>query len=110
MNIELSQKTVRMFKRVMLPIAQEGVISLPEYHEAISQLTNLANNGNLKPLVLPKLIDQKEAATMLGIAYSNFKKLESEGVFPFQRRMVGSAVRYRNTDIIDYILAENEGE
>ena len=42
---------------------------------------------------------------MLGISHSNFKKLEAEGAFPFKRKMVGSAVRYRNTDVIDYIIS-----
>ena len=87
----------------MRPIAEEGIISLPEYHEAISQLTSLAEHGRLKPVIVPNLIDQKEAAEMLGIGHSNFKRLESEGSFPFKRKMVGSAVRYRNTDIIEYI-------
>lgn len=45
---------------------------------------------------------------MLGISHSNFKKLEAEGAFPFKRRMVGSAVRYKNTDILDFILASEE--
>jgi len=45
---------------------------------------------------------------MLGIGYSNFKKLEAEGAFPFQRKMVGSSVRYRNIDVIDYICSAPE--
>ncbi len=102
-NIEITQKTVRMFKRVMRPIAEEGIIALAEYNEAIAQLTSLSERGALKPVIMPKLIDQREAAEMLGIGYSNFKKQESEGAFPFKRKMVGSAIRYRNTDIIEYI-------
>lgn len=106
-EIRISLETVRMFKRIMRPIAEEGIVPLPEYNEAISQLTSLAEHGQLKPVVIPKLIDQKEAAEMLGIGYSNFKRLESEGAFPFKRKMVGSAVRYRNTDVIDYIVSSN---
>ena len=34
-EIQISLETVRMFKRIMRPIAEEGIISLPEYHEAI---------------------------------------------------------------------------
>lgn len=102
-TIQISMQTVRYFKRIMRPIAEDGIIPLPEYHEAISQLTNLAEHGALKPVIIPKLIDQREAAEMFGISHSNFKKLEAEGAFPFQRKMVGSAVRYRNTEIIDYI-------
>ena len=105
-NIAITMKTVRMFKRIMRPIAEEGIISLAEYNEAISQLTSLAEHGILKPNVIPKLISQQETAEMLGIGYSNFKRMESAGMFPFQRKMVGSSVRYRNTDVIDYILSE----
>ena len=107
-DIQISMQTVRYFKRIMRPIAEDGIIPLPEYHEAISQLTSLAEHGTPKPLVVPKLVDQREAAEMLCISHSNFKKLEAEGAFPFKRRMVGSAVRYKNTDILDFILASEE--
>lgn len=107
---QISMQTVRYFKRIMRPIAEDGIIPLPEYHEAISQLTSLAEHGTLKPTIVPKLIDQREAAEMLGIGLSNFKKLEGEGAFPFKRKMVGSAVRYRNTDIIDYIVSSEDGK
>ena len=59
---------------------------------------------------MPKLIDQKEAAEMLGIGFSNFKKLEKSNAFPCKRRMVGTSVRYRNTDIIKFILSEDTSE
>ena len=107
---QISMQTVRCFKRIMRPLAEDGIIPLPEYHEVISQLTSLAEHGILKPTVVPKLIDQREAAEMLGISHSNFKKLEAEGAFPFHRKMVGSAVRYRNTDIIDYIVSSEDGK
>ena len=107
MNHTITLNTVRYFKRIMRPLAEDGIIPLPEYHEAISQLTSLAEHGPLKPTVVPKLIDQREAAEMLGIGLSNFKKLEGEGAFPFKRKMVGSSVRYRNTDILDFILASD---
>ena len=108
MNHMITLNTVRYFKRIMRPLAEDGIIPLPEYHEAISQLTSLAEHGIPKPTVVPKLIDQREAAEMLGIGLSNFKKLESEGAFPFKRKMVGSSVRYRNTDIIDYIVSSED--
>ena len=102
-EIRISMTTVRFFKRIMRPIAEEGIISLPEYNEAISQLTSLAEHGVPKPVVTPKLLHQREVAEMLNISHSNFKKLEAEGAFPFKRKMVGSAVRYRNTDVLNYI-------
>ena len=102
-EIRISMNTVRFFKRIMRPVAEEGIISLPEYNEAISQLTSLAEHGVPKPVVTPKLLDQREVAEMLNISHSNFKKLEVVGAFPFKRKMVGSAVRYRNTDVLNYI-------
>lgn len=109
-NINITMKTVRFFKRIMRPVAEEGIIPLAEYNEAISQLTSLAEHGTPKPTVIPKLLDQRQVAEMLGIGLSNFKKLESDGAFPFKRRMVGSSVRYRNTDVVDYICASGEAD
>ena len=74
-EIRISMNTVRFFKRIMRPVAEEGIISLPEYNEAISQLTSLAEHGVPKPVVTPKLLDQREVAEMLNISHSNFKKL-----------------------------------
>ena len=109
-KIDISMKTVRFFKRIMRPIAEEGIIPLAEYNEAISQLTSLAEHGTPRPAVIPKLLDQREVAEMLGIGLSNFKKLEAEGAFPFKRKMVGSSVRYRNTDVVDYICTSGEAD
>ncbi len=109
-EIKITENTVRLIRRILRPIAEEGVIPLPEYNEVVSQLTSLAEHGTLKPAILPKLIDQREAAEMLGISHSNFKKLEAEGVFPFPRKMVGSAVRYRNTEIMDYVLLSDKSD
>ena len=102
----ITMNTVRYFKRIMRPLAEDGIIPLPEYNEAISQLTSLAEHGCRKPAILPKLVDQRQAAEMLGIGLSNFKKIEASGAFPFKRKMVGSSVRYRNTDIYDYICSD----
>ena len=107
-EISISMETVRMFRRIMRPIAETGIIPLAEYNECISQLTSLAEHGNLKPIITPRLIDQKSAAELLGIGLSNFKRLEADGAFSFKRKMVGSSVRYRNTDVINYIYSTEE--
>ena len=107
-EISISMETVRMFRRIMRPIAETGIISLAEYNECISQLTSLAEHGILKPIITPRLIDQKSAAELLGIGLSNFKRLEADGAFSFKRKLVGSSVRYRNTDVIAYICSNNE--
>jgi predicted DNA-binding transcriptional regulator AlpA len=91
----------------MKPLVEEGVILVSEEQTIHANLKHLANKGRLMPPVVPKLVNQREAAEMLGLGYSNFKKLEKENVFPFCRLMVGSSVRYRNTDIIEYIMADN---
>ena len=105
---EISMKTVRMFRRIMRPVAEEGIIPLSEYNEAVSQLTSLAEHGTPKPTIIPRLITQQQVAELLGIGLSNFKK--NEGMFPFKRKMVGSSVRYRNTDVFQFISAEEVGE
>jgi len=104
-NIRL--KTVKLLGRIMQPLAEEGVISVPEMNQILSNLKHLANKGELLPPVQPRLIDQREASEMLGISLANFKKLEKEGAFSFQRRPLGAAVRYRLLDVITFIMAKD---
>ena len=106
-NSMLRPKTVKLIGRIMKPLVEEGVILVSEEQIVSANLRNLANKDRLMPVVVPKLINQREAAEMLGLGYSNFKKLEKEKAFPFNRRMVGSSVRYRNIDIVEYIMADN---
>lgn len=104
MKHPIRPRTVKLVSRVLKPFVEEGVILVSEEQEMLKNLRHLAEKGSLAPAVVPKLIDQRQAAVMLGIGYSNFKKLEKDSVFIFKRRMVGSAVRYRNTDVIDFII------
>ncbi len=74
-------------------------------------------SGEPLQVIKPKLLTPQEAAEMLAISYSQFRALEKEGAFPFRRKLVGNkTVRYRNTDIYDYINApdiqekQTEGE
>ena len=96
--------TVKLVGRLLSPIVERGVISQPEYNELMANLRHLSQKGELIPDILPKLIDQKQAAELLGVSFSHFRNLERDGTFPFRRRMVGTAVRYRNTDVIQYLL------
>jgi len=100
-------KTVKLLAKFIKPLTQEGVILVSEEQEILKNLRHLAEKCSLAPAVVPKLIDPKTAADLLGIGYSNFKKLEKDGIFPFSRKMVGAAIRYRNTDILDYIITDN---
>ena len=98
-------QTVKMIGRLLSVLVDTGVVSQPEYNEVMSNLRHLAQKGEMLPNVIPQLVDQKEAAEMLGISFPHFRNLERAGYFSFKRRMVGTAVRYRNTDIVNYILA-----
>lgn len=104
----LRKRTVKLVKRFITPLTDEGLITVAEEKIIFTNLKHLADKGELKPVIIPKLINQKEAAEMLGIGHSNFKKLEAENKFPFKRKMVVSAVRYRNTDIIDFIMSNED--
>jgi predicted DNA-binding transcriptional regulator AlpA len=107
-NNLISTRTVKLIARIIKPFVEENIIIASEEQEILRNLRHLATKGSLAPAVEPRLIDQKQAAEMLGLSHSNFKKLEKENAFWFNRKMVGSAVRYRNIDVINYIMAEDE--
>ena len=106
MNHPIRPRTVKLINKLIQPLVDEGIILVPEAQEIAAQLKHLSEKGEPMPSVMPKLIDQTAAAEILGISLANFKKLEREDAFTFQRRMVGSAVRYRNTDLVKFIMAE----
>ena len=106
MSAPIRKTTVDLIAKLLHPLAETGVLSIPEEREIVAQLRNLAKTGELLPTVIPKLIGQPEVAAMLGISLANFKKMERNGVLPFPRKKIGTSVRYRNTDIVRYILAE----
>ncbi len=108
MQKTIRPRTVKLIGRFLIPLADEGVIFESERKEIMANLKSLAENGTLIPPILPKLIDQREAAEMLGISHANFKKMEREGAFTFKRKMVGSSVRFRNTEIMEFIMARDE--
>ena len=108
MNTNIRPQTVRLIKRILTPLMEEGLISVPELNEIIGNLKHISEKGELLPAILPKLLTQEESASMLGVGLSNFKKLEREGAFSFKRKMVGTSVRYRNTDVISYILTSDD--
>ena len=102
----IRHQTVVLIGKLLHPLTESNLIPFPEYREIIAQLKHLAAQGTPVPNVVPKLVDMNEAAQMLGVSLANFKKLEPQ--LPFKRKMVGSSVRYRNTDLIDYIISSEE--
>jgi len=105
MKNEIRPKTVKLLARFLKPLTDEGVIGVDEEREILSQLNHLAKRGTIMPSIEPKLLDQRSVSEMLSISLASFKKQEREGLFPFKRKMVGSSVRYRNTDVIEYIMS-----
>jgi predicted DNA-binding transcriptional regulator AlpA len=99
--------SVKTIAKIIKPFVEENIIMVSEEQEILRNLRYLATKGSLAPAIEPRLIDQKEAAEMLGVGHSNFKKLEREGILPFRRKLIGSAARYRNTDVLAYIMAED---
>lgn len=108
--VAIRLKTVKLIARFLNPLTEEGLLTVPEHNEILSNLKHLAERGDYLPLIPPKLIDQKQAAELLGIGLSNFKKLEREGAFTFNRRNVGTSVRYRNVDVHKFIMSSDYGE
>ena len=104
MSYPIRHQTVILIGKLLHPLTESNLIPFPEYREIIAQLKHLAAKGEPLPDIVPKLVDMNEAAQMLGVSLANFKKLEPQ--LPFKRKMVGHAVRFRNTDIIRYILAD----
>lgn len=105
----LRPQAVRLICRLAAVLLDSGGVTTGEYDLISKTLQHLAVKGELPPAIKPKLITPQEAATMLGISYSQFRALEKEGAFPFKRKLVGNkTVRYRITDIVDYINAPPE--
>ena len=104
----IRNQTVTLIGKILHPLTESNLIPFPEYREIIAQLRHLANHGEPLPIVVPKLITMDEAAKMLGISLANFKKQEPH--LPFKRKYVGHGIRYRNTDVIRFILADHEDD
>ena len=86
-----------------------GALTANEYNLIMKALRDVAKKCETKEPEAPlRLVDGREAADILGISYSQFRALESEGVFPFRRKMLGKkTVRYRITDINNFILSDD---
>lgn len=107
MNSNIRPQTVRLIKRILTPLAEEGLIFVPELNDIIANLKHISEKGELLPAIMPKLLTQEDAAEMLSVSLSNFKKLERESAFSFKRKMVGTSVRYLNINVLKYII-END--
>ena len=99
----LRMKTVQLVKGLLKPLMNSSVIDFNEYQTIAAAITDLAKSGKPASSVELRLLNQQEVADLLGIGLSNFQKLEGEGLFPFKRVMIQKSVRYRSTDIDEYM-------
>ena len=107
----LRPQTARLIYRLLAVLLDSGGLTVGEYNLISRNLRALAKTGELAPAIAPKLLTPQEAAEILAISYSQFRSLEKEGAFPFRRKLVGNkTVRFRNTDIYDYINASDTNE
>ena len=104
----IRHQTVVLIGQILHPLTESNLIPFPEYREIIAQLKHIAAKGEPLPIEVPKLITMEEAAQMLGVSLANFKK--QEPYLPFKRKYVGHGVRYRNTDVIKFILSDDAPE
>ena len=104
-NNLIRHQTVILIGKILHPLTESNLIPFPEYREIIAQLKHIAAKGEALPAVIPQLVTTEEAANMLGISLANFKK--QEPYLPFKRKYVGHGIRYRNTDIIRFILSDD---
>lgn len=108
-KIIIRPATVNLLARLIFPLTDSGLISGPEYEEIVSNLRHLSRHGTPIPAIPTKLIPPQEVAELLSISYSQFRALEKEGAFPFQRRMIGGkTVRYLNTEIVSYMQGHED--
>lgn len=107
----LRPQTARLVCRLASVLLDSGTITVEEYNIISKNLHALAKTGELAPAIAPKLLTPQEVSGLLSISYSQLRSLEKEGAFPFSRKLVGNkTVRYRNTDIYDYINASDTKE
>lgn len=101
--------TVKLLKKFITPLTDAGLIHIEEEKIILSNLRHLVNKGNLKPIIQPKLISQQDVADLLGIGISTLKRMEASGELKLHRKKLGSkSIRYRNTDVYDYILSSQD--
>lgn len=108
-NNNLRMSTVRWLGRHLAIDLDLGALTVSEYNLIMKTLRAVARKGNTKEPDIPvQLVDGREAADILGISYSQFRALESEGVLRIPRKMLGKkTVRYRITDINNFILSDD---
>lgn len=99
--------TYRLVAKILAPLLDSGLVSCTEYDQIVAALKKLVRaKDDEQPQM--KLITAQEAAEILGISFSQFRTLESEGAFPFKRKHVGNkTVRYRNIDILRYAASDD---
>jgi hypothetical protein len=103
-------RTVSLIARIIKPWVDEGIVTVAENREILANIRHLSQRGMLIPAMQPKFLNQQEVADMLSISLSSFKKQERAGDIQIPRRMVGTSVRYLNTDVLEFMMLADDEE
>lgn len=105
---EVRPRTVTLIGKLIRPWIDEGIISVPEGREIIANLKHLAERGTLVQETRPKLLNQREVASAIGLSLSSFKQQERAGNIPIKRKRIGTSIRYRSSDVLTFILSDDD--
>ncbi len=82
----------------------QGILPLGEFAEIRDAITSLAVTLPKPTTVEEKFLTGPEVAAKLGISFSQFKQLLSEGAFPFKRHFVGKkSSRFLLSEVLHYM-------
>ena len=106
-SYKIRPSTAKLVAKLIYPLTDSGVITIPEYREISAQLKHLAAKGELMPAIEPRLMNTAETAAALGIGVSNLKKMLRDGTLDLPKRRIGTAVRFRSTDVTRLIMSDD---
>ena len=97
-NLVLRPVTAKLVARIILPLIDTGLVNIYEYHTITATLNHIARHGSPLPEVQRRLIKPQETADLLGISYSELRKIEK--TLPIRRRTIGKSVRYYLPEVV----------
>ena len=103
-NLVLRPVTAKLVARIILPLIDTGLVNIYEYHTITATLNHIARHGSPLPAVQRRLIKPQETAELLGISYSELRKIDK--TLPIRRRTIGKSVRYYLPEVVTLMESE----
>ena len=97
-NLVLRPVTAKLVARIVAPLVDAGLVTSHEYHTITASLNHVARHGTPLPAVQRRLVRPQETAELLGISYSELRKIEK--TLPIRRRTIGKSVRYYLPEVV----------